>query len=189
MSRYEKLWDEVATRLHSALFILQVDDPVLAHRVSQPINEWIEYNELELALDELLAGADESTVIIRRRFWEELLTVALRMQLKVHFLRLVKRIVFLEPYLFNASEGVRRVYCDFNGSIELNLYSLNSIGTALDFARLRCLPEPNQRVCLYDYDEDDGVESWLLAYATIVEHIPYGLVAQVEPQSYHWEKR
>jgi hypothetical protein len=189
MSRYEKLWGEVATRLRSALSILQVDDPVLACRVSQAINEWLEHNELELGLDELLAGADESTAIIRRRFWEELLAVTLGMQIKVYFSGIVERIVDLEPYLFDASEAVPRVYCDFNGQIELNIYSLNSIGTVLDFARLRCFPEPEQRVCLYDYDEDNGVASWLLVNATIVEHVLYGLVAQADPLSYRWEKR
>ena len=83
-----------------------------------------------------------------------------------------------------------RVYCDFNGFIETDVYSLNGVGTALDFARLRLVPFPSLSLILYEHDsEDNGALSWLLAEAVIVEHEPHGLVAKVDPKSYRWELR
>jgi hypothetical protein len=80
--------------------------------------------------------------------------------------------------------------CDFNGGIETGVYSLNSVGTALDFARLREVPSASQRLILYDEDsEDDGTPTWLLASALVVEHEPFGLAAKVDPDAFTWRPR
>jgi hypothetical protein len=190
VTRYSQLWVEVTERIRAACSLMRADDPEAAAQVSARLEEWLDHNELELALDELIAGADEAKVTLRRRFWEELLTAALRMQLRPQFSVLTQKIVDLEPYLFDSNEQPLFVYCDFNGALEANLYSLNSIGTALDFARLRRVPDEGLRVRLYDGDgQNDGVPTWLVADATVSEREPWVLVVQAEPDSFRWIRR
>ena len=91
----------------------------------------------------------------------------------------------MEPHTFGTEHSPPYVYCDFNGFIETDVYSLNGVGTALDFARPRIVPFASQGLILYAEDGDDaGRPTWLLANARVVEHEPFGLVAKVSPDSY-----
>lgn len=190
MTAYNKLWEEIDGRLRVAFSIVQIDDPMAANIIDAPFHEWLDHNELELALDELIVGADRATNILRRRYWEELLIAAILMKLERQFHHLISQIDGLEPYLFDVQEKPPHIYCDFNGMIETDLYSLDSVATALDFARLGYLPKPDELIILYDHDiDDDGTPSWMLADAQLIEYEPWGLAAKVTPQSYRWKPR
>jgi hypothetical protein len=94
------------------------------------------------------------------------------MGLKRQFLRIADRIP-LGPPEFGAIESLPHVYCDLNGLIEKDVYRLDGVGTALDFARLGFPPMLGQDVVLYDEDRgEDGAPSWLLANAKLSEHPP-----------------
>jgi len=190
VTTYTELWREIKARLLAASALMRADAPALHGRLTAEFRSWLEHNELELALDELLAGAEDGGVILRRRFWEELGTAAMRMTLEQQFLRIAERIADLEPHIFGTEHSPPYVCCDFNGLIETDVYSLNGVGTALDFARLRILPRASQRLILYDADiGSDGTPTWLLASALVAEHEPFGLVAQVSPNSYRSQPR
>ncbi len=168
---------------------MQADAPAVAAQIDSELRGWLEHNELELALDELLAGAYDSKAVLRSGFWNDLLTAAMLMGLKRQFLKIAARIP-LGPHPFGAHESLPHIYCDMNGFIEKDVYCLDGVGTALDFARLNFLPAPEQDVVLYEYDqEEDGAPSWLLANAHLTEHPPWGLVAKVDPSSYRWQRR
>ena len=185
MTTYTELWREIEGRLLAASALMRADAPALAARLDVEFRSWLEHNELELALDELLNGAEEVNAVLRRRFWEELATAAMRMALKRQLLRIAGRIPDLEPHIFGTEHSPAYVYCDFNGSIEADMSSLNSVETALDFARLHIVPFASQSLILYDENtEDDGTPKWLLASALVVEYEPFGLVAKVSPYSY-----
>ena len=114
----------------------------------------------------------------------------MRMSLKRQFLRIADRIPDLEPHIFGTKHVTPHVYCDFNGLIQAEMYSLNGVGTALDFARLRIVPFASQRLILYDADcGDDGSPTWLLASALVTEHEPFGLVAKVSRESFRSQPR
>jgi hypothetical protein len=49
-----------------------------------------------------------------------------------------------------------RIFCDFNGGIEDDLYSLDATGTLADLARLGLRLHVGLRLTLYDYDELDN---------------------------------
>ena len=190
MTVYTKLWDEIYGRLRAAFFLMKADSPTTANEITAHFQEYLDQNEFELALDELLSGMNETSDTLRRRIWEESLTAAMLMGLELQFHHIVERINELEPYIFDLNSESPRVYCDFNGFIQPDIYSLDGVGTALDFARLRQLPKPGQHIILYDADaNEDGTPSWLLADAQIVELESYGLVAKVTPKSYRWEPR
>jgi hypothetical protein len=112
------------------------------------------------------------------------------MGLKRQFLQIASRIPDLEPHVFGTEYQPMRVSCDFNGFIKPNVFSLNAVGTALDFARLSVLPVLGQRLVLYDTDaENDGTPTWLIADAQIIELESWGLVARTDPKSFRWEPR
>jgi hypothetical protein len=189
MTTYHALWAEVEVRLSAAFRLLSADAPPVAVEVEAELAEALAHNELELALDALLEAV-ENTCFVRRGFWEELAAAAMRMGLSRQFLRITDRIPQLEPHVFGTTSTPPFVSCDFNGAIEGDLYSLNGVGTALDFARLRLMPVTSQRLVLYDRDAgDDGSPTWLLADAVLVEHEPFGLVAKVSPGSFRSEPR
>jgi hypothetical protein len=185
VTSYAGLWRQVEGRLNAAYGLLRADAPEVATSVEPTVRDWLEHNELGLALDTLLDVAGDARSMVRRRFWEELLVAALRMGLERQFLRIADRITDLEPPVFAPVDLHMCVYCDFNGAIESDRYSLDSVGTALDFARARRIPVSQQTLTLYDYDSaDDGGPTWLMAEAVILEHEPLGLVAQVNPLSF-----
>jgi hypothetical protein len=168
---------------------LHADAPALAADIESSFEAWLAHNELGLALDELLDAADEAAPAMRRGFWEELLVAAMRMGTSNEFFRIAERIEGLEPHAFLAHSDPPRIHCDFNGFIERNVYSLNAVATALDFARLRCMPVPQQRVVLYDeVQQRDGSPGWLLADAVLVEIDRWGLVARANPRSFRRER-
>ena len=148
MTTYTELWREIEARLGAAFALLRADAPAVAARRDVGFRNWLDHNELELALDELLDGAQEDSPVLRRRFWEELATAAMRMTLQRQFLEIAGRIPNLEPHIFGTGQSPPYVYCDFNGLIETDIYSLNGIGTALDFARLRMIPSASQDLVL-----------------------------------------
>jgi hypothetical protein len=133
-----------------------------------------------------LTGADEAASL-RRRFWEELLTAAMLMQLERQFLQIAEHVVGLEPHAFGVTGEPPRVWCDFNGMIEPTLCSINAVGTALDMARLRLPVALGQQLVLYSADEDEGAPAWLVVDAEIIEHPPWGLVARIDPASFRSE--
>jgi hypothetical protein len=190
VTTYTELWREVEQRLLAASALMRADAPALSAQVDFEFRDYLEHNELELALDELLWGAETGEAVLRRRFWEELATAAMRMSLKEQFLRIADRIPGLEPHIFGTKQETPYIYCDFNGRISADVYSLNGVGTALDFARLRIVPCASQTVILYDGDSDeDGAQTWLLANAVITACEPFGLVAKVGRDSFRWEPR
>lgn len=190
MARYTKLWSEVEARLRAADSLLHATAPTLAADIVSSFEAWLAHHEYGLALDELLDAADEAAPAIHRRFWEELLVAAMRMGLSNEFFRIAGHVDALEPQAFPGQSDPPRVYCDFNGFIERDVYSLNSIETALDFARLRCMPAPQQRVVLYgEVQQRDGTPGWLLADAVLVEVERWGLVARANSRSFRREHR
>jgi hypothetical protein len=190
MIAYAQLWRVIEVRLRAAFSLMHADAPALANGIASSFESWLSHNELELALDELLDAADDASSGLRRRFWEELLTAAMHMRLAPQFARLADRIEGLEPHIFSVDQDPPHVSCDFNGFIESDVYSLDSVTTALDFARLRRIPNPGQRVVLYDADDViDGATIWLLVDAEIVEFPPWGLVAKADRGSYRQAKR
>jgi hypothetical protein len=189
---YTELWREIETRLLAAVGLLRADNPNLATRIQPGWQGFLDHNELALALDELLYGVGESgdSRALRRRFWEELLTAAMLMRLSRQFALITDHIPDLEPHTFGVDRRPLHVSCDFNGFIERDVFSLNSVGTALDFARLRLLPAASLRVVLYDADADDGgMPTWLMANADIAEHERWGLIAKADPKSFRTEPR
>ena len=92
VTSYTKLWREVEARLLAASGLMQADAPKIYERLAPQFNEWLAHNELALALDELLYGAEDENAVLRRRFWEELATAAMRMTLGSQFLRIADRI-------------------------------------------------------------------------------------------------
>jgi hypothetical protein len=83
-----------------------------------------------------------------------------------------------------------RIYCDFNGGIEVNVYALTCVGTKRDLELLGLKLEPGMRVVLYDYDAfDSGMPAWIVADATVVELPRWGLVAGADADSFRWEPR
>ena len=188
MGNYTEVWREIEQRLRAALSLLHADAPVAAANVDGATIEWLDHNEFELALDELRIGAEDAG-LLRRRFWEELLTAAMLMRLEHQFLQIAEGIVGLEPHAFGATGEPPRVWCDFNGMIEPTLYSINAVGTALDMARLRLPVALGQQLVLYSADENEGAPAWLLVDAELLEYPPWGLVAKVLPESFRWERR
>jgi hypothetical protein len=190
VTTYTGLWHEVDRWLRATSDLMRADLPALHARLEGAFREWLDHNELELALDELLNAAESDDGALRRRFWEQLAVAAMRMRLEAQFLRIVDRIPNLEPHIFGTEQSPPYVYCDYNGMIETGVYSLNGVGTALDFARLRAVPSASQRLILYDADsEDDGSPTWLLANALVVEHEPFGLVAKVARDTFRSRPR
>lgn len=88
------------------------------------------------------------------------------------------------------SMNAPRIFCDFNGLIEQNHYSLDSVGTREDLANLGLQLLVGMSVLLYDYDAfESGEPAWLLADAEIVELPGWGLVARTDDRSFRWEPR
>lgn len=86
-------------------------------------------------------------------------------------------------------ERAPRIFCDFNGGIEDDLYSLEAAGTLVDLARLGLSLHVGLRLTLYDCDElDNGAPAWVLADAVVIERPTWGLVAKVE-SPFRWEPR
>jgi hypothetical protein len=190
MTDYSELWRQIESRLRSATMLLAADNVALANKLGAEVGEWLNHNELELALDQLLAVLDDGHAAVRRRVWDELAVSALLMRLNRQFILIADRIPDLGPHVLGAEHEPPYVQCDFNGRISDELYSLNSVGTALDFARLRLVPYRSQDLILYDEDADeDGTPTWLTAAARLVEHQPFGLVACVPPGSFRTRPR
>jgi hypothetical protein len=181
VSAYVHLWKQVDSRLNAAFGLLLPAVPERASAIGPRFHDYIEHNELELALDELLSSLDDPQASPPRRFLEESLVAAMLMRLRDQFTLVSSRIGHLGPHPFGVTAEPPHLWCDFNGFVEKDVYLLDSVGTALDAARLNLLLEPGLRVVLYD---EDDPQTWLLADAELCEFFGYGLVARVASSSY-----
>jgi hypothetical protein len=89
-----------------------------------------------------------------------------------------------------ASMTPPRIYCDLNGGIADDVYSLDCAGTVRDLQSLGLRLEPGMPITIYDYDAfDSGAPAWIVADAVVVEVPTWGLVAKVDPNSFRWGPR
>jgi hypothetical protein len=73
--------------------------------------------------------------------------------------------------------------------LDENVFSLSTLGTKRDLERLGVTLTAGLELELYDLDEDETGECLLVAEAEVVDIVPWGLVALVNPDSFRSEPR
>lgn len=88
MNQYQHIWDEVTKLLIEARSFLDINNSSVEEIKDSNFVEYLKYNELELALDELEEISDSFEV--PKQFWQCLIKAANLMELKEHSKRYVK---------------------------------------------------------------------------------------------------
>ena len=81
-----------------------------------------------------------------------------------------------------------RIFCDFNGLIAEDVYSLDSLGSRSDISAVSLALHEGLLITVYAADEDaDGEPVWLVADATVVSLSSSQFGAHVNPGT--WRQR
>jgi len=88
MNQYQKIWDEVSNLLKEAHGYLDRENSSVNEINDNVFFEYLEHNELELAIDEIEAISGSFEVPLQ--FWQCLIKAANRMGLKEHSKRYVE---------------------------------------------------------------------------------------------------
>ena len=92
MSQYQEIWDDVTKLLNEARGYLDLENSSVDQINDKEFINYIENNELELALDEI-EGLSESFEV-PREFWQCLIKAANRMGLKEHSKKYIESISY-----------------------------------------------------------------------------------------------
>jgi hypothetical protein len=82
-----------------------------------------------------------------------------------------------------------RIRCDFNKSLDYDVFSLDTVGAREDIAAVTTPLKPGMSVTLYDEDLDDhGRRTWLVMDAVIIS-VRTGIAARMKAGSLRHEPR